>query len=320
MLVWGILQNYIGYLRVFLKTLSRLLVVLCSFLISLNLSVSPLRAEEIIPQIAGPVEEGKNKPDMAADEAGAQKAEQEQKEQTEFTFSPFYSELSALRLEQFSGVDATENQIGFYSGGVSGLLGHYVNSPNLKLRAVYGRSYYRYRSSRKVGDDYVETDFQGQSKFYEAMVGYEFRVDKAIFKAYGGVISETNHIDPRDPQNRLEGTKLGAKFLLESWYEFNSRHWLSSYGAYSTASAYYVAHSRYGMPLLTDLPFVSAVDVGIEAGLFGNKEFDALRFGAFSRLKTGIGEITFSAGVSGDYEEPDALYGTFQLFRKFGEF
>ena len=71
---------------------------------------------------------------------------------------------------------------------------------------------------------------------------------------------------------------------------------------------------------MSGLPFIGAIDVGIEAGLFGNKEFDALRFGAFSRLKTDIGEITFSGGISGDYDQPDAVYGTFQLFRKFGEF
>lgn len=317
MLVWGILQNHMSFLRVFFIMLSRLHIVLCSLVVSLSVSIPSSYAEEIIPQIAGPVEDVHEKPNVAADEPLTQKGE---KEQTEFTFTPFYSELSALRLEQFSGVDATENQIGFYSGGVSGLLGDYINLPNLKLRTAHGRGYYRYRSSRKVGDEYVETDFHGESKFYEVMVGYEFRIGEAIFKVYSGVISETNHIDPRDPQNTLEGTEVGAKFLLESWYEFQSNHWLSSYASYSTGSEYYVAHSRYGIPLMSGLPFIGAIDVGIEAGLFGNKEFDALRFGAFSRLKTDIGEITFSGGISGDYDQPDAVYGTFQLFRKFGEF
>lgn len=312
MLVWGSNKGKKSLFSALFEALDKFFIV---FFISLTLvcfptHITPLFAEEIIPQASEPFK------DLVV---STERLKGPNANETK-SFSPFYSALSSLRLEQFSGVDATENQIGFYSGAVMGAFGSRFNLPNLKLRAVYGRGYYSYTSSKKIGDSYVDVLFKGESEFYEAMVGYEFRLGKVILKAYGGVISETNHIDPRDPQNSLEGSEYGAKMLLEGWYEFASGHWLSSYGSYSTGSEYYVAHSRYGLPLLTDIPYIGAIDVGVEAGVFGNKEFDALRLGAFSRHKTSIGEFTFSAGISGDYDQPDALYGTFQYYRKLGQF
>lgn len=217
-------------------------------------------------------------------------------------------------IEVFSGADVTENQYGFYSGGVTGALGPHLNLKGLRLRAVYGQGRYQYRSKRQVGPSQVETLFLGDSEFYEAMVGYEFRFADVIFKAYGGVVHEINHIDPTDVNNQLEGEETGGKLLLEVWRDFEkelgARYWFSGYGSYTTGSEYYTVHGRVGMPVN------SLLTVGLETGVFGNKEFDALRLGAFGKLKIGTGELTFSGGVSGDYEQPDALYGTVQYFTK----
>lgn len=76
--------------------------------------------------------------------------------------SRLFSDLSFLKLETFSGVDYTSNQIGFYSGGVSSLLGPYLDLPGLKLRAVYGQGYYQYRSSVRQGDNFVDVTFKGE--------------------------------------------------------------------------------------------------------------------------------------------------------------
>lgn len=271
---------------------------------------SNLKAEEIIPH---------NHTSITIDISSDYKRPHSKAALISLDDSRLFSDLSFLKLETFSGVDYTSNQRGFYTGGVSSLLGSRLNLPGIKLRAVYGRGYYQYRSSLQRGGQFVDVTFQGESEFYEAMIGYEFRLGKSIFKAYTGLIAETNHIDPLDPQNSLEGTDFGAKFLLEGWYEFDSGHWLSSYSAYSTGSEYYVAHTRYGLPLLDGISYIGAIDVGIEAGVFGNKEFDAVRFGGFSRHKTSFGELTFSAGISGDYEQPDSFYSTFQFYRKIGD-
>lgn len=231
--------------------------------------ITPAMAEEIVPQVTRRSDDA----DWPAKAPVSNKAQKEDKRNV----AASSTELKRPVVEMFSGVDGTENQVGLYSGGVTGALGPHLSMKGLKLRAVYGRSYYQYTSSRNVGGTYVDIDFMGESEFYEAMVGYEFRLSTIIFKAYAGLISETNHIDPADIENSLEGTEYGAKFLLESWKEFDSGHWVSAYGAYSTGSEYYVLHGRYGVP------FNERFDFGLEAGVFGNQEFDALRFGGFSR-------------------------------------
>ncbi len=289
-------------------------VPLSSFYSSLSLLsatlITPAMAEEIVPQVTRRSEDGlpdiRDDVDWRAMAPVSNKAQKADKEKVSVR-SP---EHRRPVVESFSGVDGTENQVGFYSGGVTGALGPHLSLKGLKLRAVYGRGYYQYTSSRNVGGTYVDIDFMGRSEFYEAMVGYEFRLSSIIFKAYAGLISETNHIDPADIENSLEGSEYGAKFLLESWREFDSGHWVSAYGAYSTGSEYYVVHGRYGVP------FNAHFDFGLEAGVFGNQEFDALRFGGFSRYKFSNGEMSFSAGVSGDYDQPDAFYGTLQYYTK----
>ncbi|GJM03698.1 MAG: hypothetical protein DHS20C08_21990 [Rhodomicrobium sp.] len=212
--------------------------------------------------------------------------------------------------EVFTGSNFTENQIGFYAGGVTGALGPHLNLDGLKLRAVYGRSYYQYRSKFQIAAGKVDALFIGESRFYEAMIGYEFRLQGIIFKAYGGMVHELNHIDPNDAENKLQGDLTGAKALLEVWREFDGGHWFSGYGAYTTSTENYTIHGRLGTSLS------SFMDVGLEAGSFGNQQYDALRLGAFGKLKLGDGVITVSGGVSGDYDQPDSVYGSVQYFTK----
>lgn len=308
-------ESCCGLLRwCFARFLSLVVLFSLQFFLSSFLQthlIAHLHAEEIVPQVPRDADEA-----IVSREYGGEAVDRDGERKAQAN-----AQKSRLPLlEQFSGVDATTNQIGFYSGGVTGALGPHLNLPGFKLRAVYGRGLYAYTSSRKIGDTYVDVQFKGSSEFYEVMAGYEFRVGKTILKAYGGAVSETNRIDPNDPQNSLEGAELGAKLLLEGWYERENGHWISTYGSYSTGSEYYVVHGRYGVPVIADVPLIGALDVGIEAGVFGNKEFDAMRFGGFSRHKLGWGELTFSAGISGDYDQPDAFYGTMQYFTKINSF
>lgn len=214
------------------------------------------------------------------------------------------------RHEIFYGVDTTENQIGFYAGGDSWSIGPNFGFNGVRLRAVYGHGNYIYNSKQQVGSSSVDVKFMGEVDFYEALIGYEFRFSGSIFKAYTGLISERHVIDPRDVNNKLAGTNFGAKFLLENWREFSNGQWLSSYASISTSSEFYIAHARYGVPVMGPFAF------GIEGGAFGNNEFDALRLGGFLRYNLGDGEIAIAGGVSGDYDQPDAVYGSLQYYKK----
>ncbi len=213
-------------------------------------------------------------------------------------------------LEVFSGVDYTKNQLSFYAGGVVRGRGIDPRVSGLRLKAVHGEGWYHYDSTRRVGVQSVKTRFEGRSRFLEALAGYEFRWMDMIFKAYGGVISIDHDIDPRDEFNQLQGGEVGAKFLLEAWKNIDEQSWFSAYATYSTANDYYKVHGRLGRHL------AAWFDGGVEFGAFGDTEYDALRLGAFTRFNLDEGEFTFSAGVSGDYNEPDAFYVTGKYYKK----
>ncbi len=244
-------------------------------------------------------------------------------------------------VEVFGGANLTQNQFGFYGGGVTGALDNHINLKGLRLKALYGQSHYKYRTGYDVARLRADMDIAGKSEFFEALIGYEFRFQGSIFKAYTGLVHEKRSFDRNqvDAQINLfanqfrnthsaseierlksaykalvlkdhSGSKTGAKFALEAWREFDKGHWFSGYGTYSTGNEFYSLHGRYGIPAL---PFI---DVGIEFGGFGNRYYDAIRLGAFTRLKQGDGEWTVSTGVSGDYDRPDSYYVSVQYFSK----
>lgn len=69
--------------------------------------------------------------------------------------------------------------------------------------------------------------------------------------------------------------------------------------------------SRYGYRVLRTL------SVGPEAGINGNNEHINGRAGLFARYDWAGGEISVSAGVSGDIAEPANPYGTVNFMRRF---
>jgi|GEM_PF-5635464 len=112
MLVWGILKSNKSLLSALLDALREQFIVFCFslILVSFSIQITPSHAEEIIPHVAQQLEDLVISTDMP-DDPIVNKPN---------SFSPLFSDLSSLRLEQFSGVNATENQIGFYSGAVMG--------------------------------------------------------------------------------------------------------------------------------------------------------------------------------------------------------
>lgn len=244
-------------------------------------------------------------------------------------------------VEVFGGTNFTQNQFGFYGGGVTGALDNHISLKGLRLKALYGQSHYKYRTGYEVARQQTDIDIAGKSDFFEALIGYEFRFQGSIFKAYTGLVHEKRSFDRSQVNaqinlfaNQFRNThsaseietikaqykaqvqkdhsdsKTGAKFALEVWREFDKGHWFSGFGTYSTGNEFYSLHGRYGMPAF------QFIDVGIEFGGFGNRYYDALRLGAFSRLKQGDGEWTVSTGVSGDYDRPDSYYVSVQYFSK----
>ena len=355
----------IGSLRCCFALIYTLLLLFCSSF----LFPSSLRAEEIIPQITRP------DTDIVIDidtPVFTREVDQYSDPVLESFFSltkkpseiieerfRLHKERVAKRgnerplLEIYSGGDGREGDRGFYAGGVMGPLDKHLNLKGLRLRASYGKSFSEYYSKYQLPHELTfNPHFKSQSKFFEGLIGYEFRFQKSIFKVYGGVLHEKRKFDKGyleaqkvDFINRKkdslshnlslnelekvadlytkgitkdhEGSETGAKFLIEAWHDFENHNWFSGYASYSTASDFYAVHGRYGLPLIYN------IDFGAEISFYGNDYQDLMRTGLFTRIKDMDGEWMFSIGLEDDASDLDSssfrnenLYVTLQYFQK----
>lgn len=198
------------------------------------------------------------------------------------------------RGEMFSGFAASNNDASGYVGG-GYAFGKGLYAPGWRLRAVgaYGR--YHYDGALFDGRDYVGTTFDGQVGFAAALIGYQFQPGATTVKLFAGIEAEDQHIQPRDPNNLVQGTELGLRLAAETWYDISSRWFLSADASYGTAFQEYWSLARAGYRLGPKL------SLGLEGGALGNQEYDAGRGGGFVRVNFRNLEATLSGGFTGDY-------------------
>lgn len=210
----------------------------------------------------------------------------------------------------FSGFEASNNYASGYVGG--GYAFGNLYAPGWRVRAVgaYGR--YHYDGALFDGSDYVGTTFDGQVGFASAQVGYQFRPGAVIVKLVAGIEAEDQHIEPRDPNNSVQGTEVGLRLVAETWYDISSRWFLSADASYGTAFQEYYSLARVGFRVRPKL------SLGVEGGALGNEEYDAGRGGGFVRVNFRELEATLSGGFTGDYlmEDPSG-YVAVGLYRTF---
>ena len=123
--------------------------------------------------------------------------------------------------------------------------------------------------------------------------GYQFHPGSVILKLFAGIEVESQVISPRDPNNAVQGTKLGLKLQAEGWYDISERFYLSADASYGTAFEAYCELARVGFRARPKLSF------GIEGGALGNEEYDAGRGGGFVRGHFRDVEDTLSGGFTG---------------------
>jgi len=131
--------------------------------------------------------------------------------------------------------------------------------------------------------------------------------------AFGkGLCAPGWRVPPHDPNNTVQGTKIGLRLLAETWYDISSRWFLSADASYGTAFREYFSLARVGFRVRPKLSF------GIEGGALGNQEYEAGRGGGFVRVNLRKLEITASGGFTGDYlmEDPSG-YVSLGLYRTF---
>lgn len=205
--------------------------------------------------------------------------------------------------ETWVGAEATAAWWSFYSGVTFAPFGS-ITEDGWRARVTGGTGRYRYAGNRTYDGIPEHVAFRGTSAFADALIGYQWTLGPVIVKAFAGIAADGHTIDPVDPDNGVQGLAYGPKLALDVWWSLSPRWWSALDASWTSAHDQYGARVRLGYRLWPEL------SVGIEAGALGNASYHAGKVGALVRYELSAGEISLSAGVTGDYAKPDTLYGS----------
>lgn len=215
-------------------------------------------------------------------------------------FDPFTDQ--AQRTEAWVGGEATRRAHSLYFGTVWAPLGT-IRADGWRLRAGGGWSAYSYRTGSQT--------VRGDASFSDVLVGYHAQLGSLTLKSYAGLAADVHLTDPHDPANALDGAAIGAKLLIETWFNLTPHLWTAVDLSWSQAHANTSARGRLGWRV------VPSVSLGAEAGAYGNVESDGGRLGGFVRYEWADGEISASGGITGSLRAADAPFAALSLTTRF---
>ena len=214
------------------------------------------------------------------------------------------------RADAFSGVDATHGSVFSYGGFTLAPGG--LDHDGLRLRFFAGAGYHGLEEPGEASA-LVPDGFTHRAEVFqaEALVSWQVSPGPVIAKLFAGVSYEEQAISGPQIEYALAGEHLGAKVALETWVDLSRSGWLSADASYTSGMDAYSAALRLGVQP------AEWVSVGPEAAVFGDRENDEHRLGAFARWHCGGCDATLSGGVSGDYDEETGAYGALSFYRRF---
>lgn len=208
--------------------------------------------------------------------------------------------------EIWAGAEVFHQVWSMYAGGTHAPFGS-VREDGFRLRAVAGYGTYSYSSPRWTGASVQTLEFNGTSSFADLLAGYHKQLGPFTIKFLAGLTIVDQNVD--DPE-AIAGTEMGAKALVETWWNVTDRAWSSIDLSWTTLHNIYGARARLGWRVGPEL------SVGIEGGATGSWESDTVRIGGFVRYEWANGEASLSGGLSGD--GPGSgwvdVYGPFATF------
>jgi hypothetical protein len=215
--------------------------------------------------------------------------------------------------EAWTGAEAFAHVWALYAGGNYAPFGS-LSRDGFRMRAVAGYGQYSYVSRRWTGTQVQEFQFHGVSSFADLLAGYHKQLGSLTIKVLGGITLSDREVD--DPEALNAGTDIGAKALLEVWWNVNDRTWTSLDLSWTTLEEVYGARARVGWRAWP------ALSLGMEGGALGNQDYQIGRVGGFVRYEWGNGELSLSSGVAvNDFEGTSAdsrgAYATFNVLTRF---
>jgi len=212
----------------------------------------------------------------------------------------------------WAGAEVFRQVWSLYAGGTYAPFGS-VREDGFRVRAVTGYGAYRYASPRWTGTGTQIFQFHGTTAFADLLAGYHKQLGPLTIKILGGLTVGDQNVD--DPES-IAGTEVGAKAVLETWWNVTDRVWTSVDLSWSTVHDIYGARARLGWRLWP------ALSIGIEGGATGSWDYDTARIGSFVRYEWATGEASLSGGFSGDgpgsgWVDVHGPFATFNVLTRF---
>ena len=137
-------------------------------------------------------------------------------------------------------------------------------------RGRYGT--YSYSSPRWTGASVQALEFNGTTSFADLLAGYHKQLGPFTIKFLAGLTVVDQNVD--DPE-AIAGTEMGAKAIVETWWNVTDRAWSSIDLSWTTLHNNYGARARLGWRVWP------ALSLGIEgapraAGSMTRRELAAL--------------------------------------------
>lgn len=200
-------------------------------------------------------------------------------------------------VEAWAGAEAFGRIWSLYTGTTVALFAP-LSTDGLRLRAVAGYGDYR----------------TGTVGFADFLLGYHAQLGTFTIKVFGGAML-ANH-NATDPFFKMAGTDLGAKGVVETWWNVTDEIWLNTDFAYGSLHDTYMARMRLGWRLTPEL------SLGLEGGAAGSLATDIARAGAFLRYEWASGEVTISGGVAREgfdlvWDDTTGAYATLSVLTRF---
>lgn len=196
----------------------------------------------------------------------------------------------APSFEAWAGAEVFHRVWSLYAGGTYAPFGS-IHADGLRTRAVAGYGAYSYASPRWTGTARQVLEFNGAVSFADLLAGYHKQLGPLTIKLLGGLTIADHTVN--DPES-TSGTRIGAKAVLETWWNITDRSWASIDLSWTTLHDVYGGRARLGWRLWP------ALSIGMEGGATGSLEYNTARIGSFVRYEWANGEVSLSGGLSGD--------------------
>lgn len=213
----------------------------------------------------------------------------------------------------FTGADmnSTGSFFGYtgfqYAPGKGGL-----EESGLRFWLLGGAGFYHYPGpdDNKIRGTFWDTD---------ALVGYSIERDDLSVAFYVGLNAQEHRLSLPDPENSVQGDKVGAKFRTDAWYNPTPVTLLSGEGTYSTAFGSYYASGKYGYSFTGGKTLEDKqLYVGPQITLLGNERYQEWRVGAHvTSFNLGKVDFEIGAGFQHNSDNGSGAYALVEFNTKF---